>query len=214
MFQGVGMENIAKQVVSVEEKKCVGYVLKPYIDFKNFKKSGYIIVDEETEQEYFVNMDFVKTSANYLLIESEKNLELCGESEELRKKVISDTGEDFGRISNFVFSGKTLKKVITDKCEVGTRNIVDSGDDVLFVSFKRKKRKFPRFEKEDMKVEIMTLPPVINLTPSHYLGKTATKTLLGMNSELIVKEGDKVTKQIFDKAKRHNKINELFFIIK
>ena len=60
----------------------------------------------------------------------------------------------------------------------------------------------------------MTLPPVINLTPSHYLGKTAVKTLLGMNNELIVKEGDKVTKQIFDKAKRHNKINELFFIIK
>ena len=34
-----------------------------------------------------------------------------------------------------------------------------------------------------MKVEIMTLPPVINLTPSHYLGKTAVKTLLGMNNE-------------------------------
>lgn len=208
------MENIAKQVVSIEEKKYVGYVLKPYIDFKTFKKAGYIIVDEETEQEYFVDIEFVKTSANYLLIESEKNLELCGESEELRKRVISDTGEDFGRISNFVFTGKTLRKILTEKCEVGAKNIVDSGDDVLFVSFKRKRRKFPRFEKEDMKVEIMTLPPVINLSPTHYLGKTAVKTLLGMNNELIVKEGDKVTKQIFDKAKRHNKINELFFIIK
>ena len=63
----------------------------------------------------------------------------------------------------------------------------------------------------DKKVE---LPTVINLSPSYYLGKVATRTLLGINNELIVKEGVTINKQIFDRAKRHNKINELFFICK
>ena len=58
------------------------------------------------------------------------------------------------------------------------------------------------------------LPAVINLSQNYYLGKVAFKALLGMNNELIVKEGGKITKQIFDKAKKHNRLNELFFIIK
>ena len=65
-----------------------------------------------------------------------------------------------------------------------------------------------------MEKKEVALPAVINLSQNYYLGKVAFKALLGMNNELIVKEGGKITKQIFDKAKKHNRLNELFFIIK
>ena len=213
------MENIAKKVIAVNEKRCVGYVLKPHIDFKLLKKTGYIVVDEESEQEYFVALENIKKIDDCLLIESVNVLEYVGESGEFRKKVLSTTGEDFGRVKDYVFERRVLKKIVTDKCEINARFVSDFGEEILFVSFARKKKKFPRAKKEDAVVKIMekkevALPAVINLSQNYYLGKVAFKALLGMNNELIVKEGGKITKQIFDKAKKHNRLNELFFIIK
>ena len=51
------MDSISKQVISVDDKKVVGYVLKPWIDFSTLKKVGYIIVEDESEQEYFLKND-------------------------------------------------------------------------------------------------------------------------------------------------------------
>ena len=213
------MENIAKKVIAVGEKRYIGYVLKPCIDFKFLKKTGYIVVDEESEQEYFVALENIKKIDDCLLIESANVLEYVGDSGEFRKKVLSNIGEDYGRVKGYVFERRILKKIVTDKCEINARFICDYGEEILFISFARKKKKFPRAKKEDAVVTIMekkevALPAVINLSQSYYLGKVAFKTLLGMNNELIVKEGGKITKQIFDKAKKHNRLNELFFIIK
>lgn len=213
------MENIGKKVIAVGEKRYIGYVLKPCIDFKLLKKTGYIVVDEESEQEYFVALENIKKIDDCLLIESASVLEYVGDSGEFRKKVLSNIGEDYGRVKDYVFERRILKKIVTDKCEINARFICDHGEEILFISFTRKKKKFPRAKKEDAVVTIMekkevALPAVINLSQSYYLGKIAFKTLLGMNNELIVKEGGKITKQIFDKAKKHNRLNELFFIIK
>ncbi len=212
------MENISKQVISLEEKRVVGYVLKPLIDYKSLARVGYIIVDEESEQEYFLKNENIVNISDNLLIDSISNLEYMPESDELRKHIISDTGEDLGTISSFMFVNRKLRKIITDKCEIDSKYVREIGRDILLISLKRKKRSFPRFEKEDIKVEIMeseiSVPPVINLSPNYYIGKVAVKTLLGFNNELIIREGEKVSKAILDKAKKHNKINQLFFIIK
>ncbi len=218
------MENISKKVVSISDKKCVGYVLKPYIDFKLLKKTGYIVVDEESEQEYFLSYSNIKKIDDCVLMESVGLLEYVGESGEFRKKVLSVSGEDFGRVKEYVFQRRLLKKIVTDRCEISARFISDVGEDILFLSFQKKKKSFPRAKKEDMIVKIMeekvedkrevTLPAVVNLSPTYYINKVAFKTLLGQNNEVVVKEGAKITKQIFEKAKRHNRVNELFFIIK
>ena len=213
------MENISKSVISLQEKKEIGYVLKPYIDFNAKTKLGYIIVDSESEQEYFVRNEFIKKISDCMLIESSTIIEPVNFQEILRKKVVSISGEDFGRIKNFVFEGKKLKKIIADKGEINARFVESSGDDVVVVSFKKKKKVFPRFKNETMKVEVqegsmVELPEKISLASSNFLGKVATKTLIGMNNEIIIKEGQKVNKQIYEKAKRHNKLNQLFFISK
>ena len=213
------VENISKKVVSISEKKCLGYVLKPCIDFKLLKKVGYIVVDEDSEQEYFLSFDNIKKIEDCVLIESSSVLEFVGDSGEFRKRVLSNSGEDYGVVRDYVFQYRTLKKIVTNRCEIGAKHISDCGDDIIFISFTRKRKKFPRAKKEDSVVTIMeekevSLPAVINLSPSYYLGKVAFKTLLGMNNELIVKEGREITRQIFDKAKKHNRLNELFFVIK
>lgn len=212
------MENISKQVISLEDKKVVGYILRPYIDFKSLKKIGYILVDEESEQEYFLKNEDILKKKTFFLIKNINFLEIFNNFDNFRKRVISVDGDDFGQVRSFVFERNALKKLVTDKGEISSRYINEVGENLIILSFKRKKKKaFPRAIKEDMKVEIMEkkfdLPPVINLSSKYYLGKTASKTLLGINHELIVKEGAVVTKQIFEKAKKHNKINELFFIL-
>lgn len=212
------MDSISKQVISVDDKKVVGYVLKPWIDFSTLKKVGYIIVEDESEQEYFLKNDNILSENDVILIQNLTFLEISHFQNEFRKKVYSLSGGDYGVVRDYLFYRNTLRKLITDKAEIGARFISSVGDEVVFVSFKKKKRIFPRFKNEDIKVEAMDkkveLPMVINLSPSYYLGKVATRTLLGINNELIVKEGVTINKQIFDRAKRHNKINELFFICK
>ena len=211
------MENISKQVISVEDKKVVGYILRPWIDFSILKKTGYIIVDEETEHEYFLRKENILEDGEVIVISSTNILEVVNFQDEFRKKVFSYTGDYYGIVEKYIFERNLLKKIITDRAEIYAKNIVNFGMDTLFLSFKRKGKKiFPRFQNEEIKVEVMEkkldLPPIVNLSMSYYLGKVATKTLLGFNNELIVKEGVTITKQIFERAKKHNKINELYFV--
>ena len=213
------MENISKQVISLQDKRVVGYILKPYIDYSILSKTGYIVVDEDNEEEYLLREEDIITNSQNVVIESHSVLEFIADSSPLRKKIFTDCGEDLGRIKSFTFCKNKIKKIITDKCEINPSYIKEAGYDLIIVSLKRKKKSFPRFENENIKVEIMdkkevSAPPVVNLSPIYFIGKTAFKTLLGLNSELIIKEGGKVTKQIFEKAKMHNRLNQLFFIIK
>ena len=83
------MENISKQVVSIEDKKVIGYVLKPWIDFSILKKTGYIVVDEESEQEYFLKLENIISFGEVILIESSNVLEIYDFQDEFRKKVYS-----------------------------------------------------------------------------------------------------------------------------
>ena len=149
------MENIAKKVIAVGEKRYIGYVLKPCIDFKFLKKTGYIVVDEESEQEYFVALENIKKIDVCFLIESANVLEYVGDNGENRKKVLSNIGEDYGRVKDYVFERRVLKKIVTDKCEINARFICDYGEEILFISFTRKKKKFPRAKNEDAVVTIM-----------------------------------------------------------
>ena len=83
------MENISKQVISVEDKKVVGYILRPWIDFSILKKTGYIIVDEETEHEYFLRKENILEDGEVIVISSTNILEVVNFQDEFRKKVFS-----------------------------------------------------------------------------------------------------------------------------
>ena len=218
------MENISKMVVAQNGGKKVGYVLDVALDEK-MQKVGYYVVDEESEGEFLVRREnIVAISAEIVLIADVSNLEFAGERKALLgKHILSDDCQDLGVVKNLVFCGKKCTKLVTDKCEIMAKNVKEVGEDFVFVSFKRKKPEkkpfeFPRAENDTI-VQIQDFqkavsPETVRLSPSFYVGRVCTQDIFGYNNEKIVLSGEVVTRAIVEKAKRHNKLNQLFFALK
>lgn len=225
------MENISKIVVCLETGKKVGYVLDVALDLQALRKIGYYVVDEESEGVFLLKDENLREKGvDALLIDNVATLEFCAAPPKslLGKKVLSQKGEDFGHVEKFCFFRKKLAKIITDKCEILARFISLVGEDVLFVSFGRKriakKSIAPLAEKEEMEdasVRILNLPKTtlekpekVSLSMQYYLGKVCDEDVFGQNNERVAAKGEKITKAVFEKAKKHNRINQLFFSIK
>ncbi len=217
------MENISKMVVAQNGGKKVGYVLDVALD-ENMQKVGYYVVDEESEGEFLVRREnIVAVSEEIVLIADVSNLEFAGERKSLLgKHVLSDGCQDLGMVKNLQFCGKKCTKLVTDKCEILAKNVRDVGEDFVFVSFKRKRPEqktfdFPR-SGNDTIVQIQdfqkTNPETVRLSPSFYVGRVCTQDIFGYNNEKIALSGEVVTRAIVEKAKRHNKLNQLFFALK
>lgn len=218
------MENISKMVVAQNGGKKVGYVLDVALD-DDMQKIGYYVVDEESEGEFLVRREnIVAFSSEIVLIADVSNLEFVGEKKSvLGKRVLCDGCQDLGIVKNLVFCGRKCTKLVTDKCEVMAKNVRDIGEDFVFVSFKRKKATqkpfdFPRTE-DDTIVKIQDFqksasPETIRLSPSFYVGRVCTQDIFGYNNEKIVLSGEVITRAIVEKAKRHNRLNQLFFALK
>lgn len=212
------MDNISKKVLSLEDKQIIGYVLNIAVDYSKKVLTGYYIADED-ENIYLLKMEHILAVEDLIVIDSTSNLEFVqDDGEDFRKRVVDENGRNYGRILSLTFDKLKIKKVITDRCELLGKYIAEIGKDVVFVSFKKKRnhpRIFPRTDREDIVVQTMRHeePVKVTLSSKNFIGKIAYQTLLGYNNELIVRKGDKITKQIFEKAKKHNKLNQLFFIL-
>ncbi|MGN1201642.1 MAG: hypothetical protein ACI4R8_05270 [Candidatus Caccovivens sp.] len=216
------MEKLSNIVITLDGKQ-IGYIL----DFalRDWQKIGYFIVDEETEGEFLLrNEDILCQKGNFVLIEDVSHLEFVSNRENLRGKQIMDVFcNDYGIVQSFSFVKNKCVKIITNKCELATKFVEIVGRDCIFISSKKKKsakkrEQFPKFEGEDFVVKTMeeqkvALPEKVNLSPSFYIGKMCTQDVFGYNNERIVAKGNKITKSVFDKAKLHNKLNQLFFSI-
>lgn len=210
------MERIGCDVVLEKEKKVFGYLLKEVVDFDKKELKGYIVVEYETEQEYFVSTKNISAYADVLMATGQADFESVFYDYEYRKRVISQDGKDFGVIQKYIFKREKLQKICTNLCEIPAKYISGSGSNAVFLSFGRRK-KFPRSSNEGIKVNIManTSNPVrIGISSAQFAKRVATKTLLGINNEVIVRAGERINKQIVEKAKLHNMLNELFFISK
>ena len=64
------------------------------------------------------------------------------------------------------------------------------------------------------KAVVVSKPEKINLSTAFYVGKMSNEDILGYNNERIVSKGEIVSKAIVEKAKKHNKLNQLFFALK
>ncbi len=220
------MENISKIVLSKSTGKRIGYILDVAIDFKTMNKIGYYIVDEESEGEFFIDIsNILSISSDFVVIENSSELQYVSEREEslLGKEVIDCNSLSLGYIKKLCFSKKRLVKIITDKCEIYAKYISKVGKDIVFVDFKRKRKSkkesyFPKAQ-FDLPVQtqitqLVTIPEKIRLSPTYYIGKICGENIFGYNNEKIILKDEVITKSIVDKAKRHNKLNQLFFAIK
>ena len=218
------MENISKMVVTQNEGRKIGYVLDVAID-DNMQKIGYYVVDEESEGEFLVrNENVVASSDKILLISDVASLEFAGERKSVfGKQVLGDDCQDLGFVKNLVFCGKKCTKLVTDKCEIMAKNVKNIGENFVFVSFKKRKTvhktfQFPRSENDTI-VQIQDFqknvsPETVRLSSSFYVGRICTQDIFGYNNEKIVLSGEVITRAVVEKAKRHNKLNQLFFALK
>ncbi|MBP3431549.1 MAG: hypothetical protein J6K39_01665 [Clostridia bacterium] len=217
------MENISKIVIELESGKRFGYVLGLALDDK-LDKIGCYVVDEESEEEFLLRCEDVACVAkDFLLVENVSKLTFAAVREEsvFGKPVLDEVGNFYGCVQKVEHKKRKCVKLVTDKCELLPKNVDRVGKDVVFVSFKKRKKQevknvFPRTETE-VKVQIQenkTVPEKIVLSQNFYLGKVARESVFGYNNEKIVLKNETVTKNVFEKAKKHNKLNQLFFAIK
>ncbi len=221
------MENISKTVVSQDEGRKIGYVLDIAIG-ENLQKTGYYVVDEESEGEFFVSTEnIVGSSSQFLLVKDMSSLEFVSERKSLLGKILlDDFYQNLGVVRKILFKGKRCVKVVTERCEISPKNL-QIGTDFAFVSFKRKTAKhfsknFPKADENSI-VKIqdfqpqefsVNTPETIRLSSGFYVGRVSTQDIFGYNNEKIVLSGEVITRAVVEKAKRHNKLNQLFFAIK
>lgn len=216
------MENISKIVISKNEGTRVGYVLNFAVD--NFIKTGYVIVDEETENEYFLKSeDVLSVSKDYIIIESVEVLQFMAETESslLGMEVIDEAGFSYGYVDNLKFEKNNCKKIITKNAEILTKFVKKIGKNYIFVNFKRKfnkktKKEFPKFKNLEIRVEAQKTfnPEKVSLSSQAYIGKVCLQDIFGYNNERLISKGTIVTKSALEKVKAHDKLNQLFFSLK
>ncbi len=221
------MDNISKIVLDKSAGKCVGYVLDVALDFSSMKKVGYYVVDEESESEFFVRSeDVLMCNREYIVIADSSVLQFTAQrtSSLLGKKVLDENCNNYGCVLRLEFQKEKMTKIITDKCEVLAKFVSDVGEDVVFIQMKKKKkalqRAFPRTLSDEVvsiqtaQTNTVTSPEKINLSANFYIGKICCEDIFGYNNEKIVLKNEVITKAVVEKAKRHNKLNQLFFAIK
>ncbi len=219
------MENLSKIVVSKSEGRRVGFILDIAIS-DAMQKLGYYVVDEESEGEFLLPYESIlSTSGSVVLIEDVSVLQFSSERSfsVLGKEILDEQGYNLGKVIDMAFNNKKCEKFITSSCEIGAKFVRKIGKDYIFVSFKKRKPQkvnqgFPRAD-EAIVVQIQNFqnnvePERVRLSSSFYIGKVCTQDIFGYNNEKIVLSGDIITRAIVEKAKRHNKLNQLFFAIK
>ncbi len=221
------VKNISKIVVELATGKKIGYVLDVCIDWSLCKRVGWIVVDEESENEYFVLCEDVKVETkSFVFVERVEVLqfEFDGFDNVIGKIVFDENLQNLGKIETIEFENNKCTKFVTDCAEVLCKHLKFVGEDFVFVDLRKRKKIKPismvvkKDEKEILVVaqqkQTVSVPGVVNLSEKNYLGKLCIKDVIGYNNERVVCCGQKITKEIFENVKKHNKLNQLFFSIK
>ena len=214
------MENISKKVVDRQKGKVIGFLIDFALD-ENMSKVGYYVVEEQTESEFFVSLSDMEMMGEVCFIESETSLQSFADDRKslIGKLVVDEKGVSYGYVKEVQFWKSKCQKILTEKGEILARHISSVGDDVVFLkTCKRKQTNKISKPKKDFsvfkqKIDVLEAPKKVNLTASFYVGKSVTNDVFGYNNERIVSRGEKITKNIFENAKKHNKLNELFFVL-
>lgn len=224
------MENISKIVLTLDGQK-IGYILDVAFDELTLKKIGYYVVDEETEGELFLKLeDVISISDVAVVVEDVLSFEFVQKRENflMGKLVFDDKANCYGRVQKLCFNKNKCEKICTTQCEILTKYIKTIGKDFVLLQFSKKKKqkhkdvfldintKLPNDNVVEIqnKAVVVSKPEKINLSTAFYVGKMSNEDILGYNNERIVSKGEIVSKAIVDKAKKHNKLNQLFFALK
>lgn len=228
------MENIksfiSKKIITLQGEN-LGYVLDGLFDrnIRNFK--GFIVVDNESEEEFLLKKeDIFSLGQDCIIIENSQVISpliMRTETSFIGKDVYSTDGIFLGNIRDIFIEKNQVKKVICTRAEILPKNIIIGGDGCVIVGNKKKRRKsiaFPRLQNDKRLAQITQIESSEGIklqAPAKFIGnlnfvlnKIMQYDLMGLNNEIIAKKGEKINKNIINKAISHGKANLLLFYCK
>ena len=225
LFVRCKVENIGKKVFCKSSGECFGYVLDVAISQSELKKVGYYVVEQKTETEFFLAKEYIIFSHDAVFVLDANDLEFVSSVPKslIGKEVFDEKGSFYGYVLKVNFCKDKLNKLETTLCEIPCKFIKKIDGDCIFIGFSKRRNSktsdkklkpiVEKHAKDNAIVSIQKTPQKVNLSSNYYIGKTAKSDVFGYNNERILIRGEKITKTIFENIKKHNKINELFFLL-
>ena len=222
--RGVIVENISKKVISIDDCGVIGYILDVCLD-NDFAISGYYVVQAESEDVAFLPINKIEKITDAVIVKNGNVLEYVEREKDslIGKEVYDESGNFYGSVRGVEFAKNKLFRLYTDRCEIMKKYIKNLSGNVILCGFTQKRRtKNKQFVHMNHEISVSILsddrttfskPEKVSLSPKFYVGKCAHADVIGYNNERIVRSGEKITKTIFENAKKHNKLNELFFVL-
>jgi len=215
-----------KKVLALSEAEGVGYILNICFDDELKFLKGFIVIDDESENELFLPIEKVLSYKEECVVvnhASDCELSLEREMSPLGKTVYDKNGVNLGVVERVEIINKKIDKLITNKCEIKQKYISGFSREFIIFSLKKQKKLKNNIKNEKIinipKVEIMQgqnnftqkSPSKLAINSSMLLNRISTADIYGMNNELLIKKGEIITQNYINKAKKHNKLNYLFF---
>ncbi len=215
---------LGSSVCSVFEGRLIGYTTSACFCEGHKKLSGFVVVNDDDEYEYFLPIKQIIGQNDQMLfvknITSVSIQENMGLPSLINKKAYYLDGEFIGSVKDVVFNENyEVIQIIFDNLTLPPEELFNVGEDFCFFCEQDKRPKLNKFAPQKksqiagLSVQIMQAPPIYpsSIPPRikaydsiSAIGKIATKTVLGKNNEIIVKKGEIVSLDCIKKAKQHN----------
>lgn len=222
-------EIISKKIYCLGSGNGLGYVLNAVFDENLSKIKSLIVVDEESELEGCVETKFIKNSTDCFFVENQSCLFYGVDnnlSNPIGKRVFTKNGTDWGKIKEVLLNNFKVEAFVTDKLTFAPKQISVWGNDAIIIG--KKKKSFDNIQQKPVFhtnhheeiVSIMSSPQIKEVVATPYristdaknlIGKMATRDIFGLNNELIIKKFEIITQKKLNEAKKHNKLNILFY---
>ena len=218
-------EIISKNVYCLGSGNLLGYVLNAVFDEKLSKIKSFIVVDDESEIEGEIDAKNMHLAGDNFFVDNQSCLQY-GEvfsSNPLGKSVFTQHGVDCGKIKEVLLEKYNVVAFVTQNITFSPKQIAVCGNHAVILGKSKKNKpsnqKFLSDQPQQL-VSIASAPQVktavatphrISSQTNSLLGKMATRDIFGLNNEIIIKKFEIITQKKLNTAKKHNKLNILFY---
>lgn len=211
---------ISKKVFKTSGQKY-GYVIAVEFSLDCNKLISLIIVDEESEMQTKIDASKIVCGEEAIFLKEEPSfIDSYNFSSPINKDVFDKNAMHLGKVKEVFLKNNKVVGIATEKLCFLPKNISANGESALILFGKKQKPKPFDFNDAMLQpkqfVEIaesssQIVPYRVEITGKSIIGKIATRDILGFNNELIIRKHETITQKKVNEAKRHNKLNLLFY---
>ena len=211
---------ISKPVFKTNGQKY-GYVIAVELSVDCTKLTSLIIVDDESETQAKIDASEIVYGKDAIFLKTEPIfVEAYNFSSPINKMVYDTNAKSLGRVEEVFLRSNKIVGISTNQLCFLPKNISVNGESAVILFGKKQKRKAfdfnlaklqPEQYVEITEAQTQIVPYRVELTGKSLIGKIATRDILGLNNELIIKKHEVITQKKLNEAKRHNKLNLLFY---